>query len=177
MNRLSISVRPSDQLSHADQAEILALCGLAYDEDAAPWLTTLVDPVHVIGRIDGRIVSHAAWVERWLKPSNLGRLRAAYIEAVATMPDAQGRGHAAQIMMALTPLLGEFDIAALSPSDPAFYARLGWELWQGELSVRTVSGVIASPHEVAMIFRLPKTPLALDLTAAMSIDGRDGESW
>ncbi len=177
MSELSISVVPGLQLLEADKAEILALCSLAYEEDAAPWLTTLVDPVHVIGRIEGRIISHAAWVERRLEPANLGVLRAAYIEAVATLPKAQGRGHSAKILIALSQLLGEFDIAALSPSDATFYARLGWELWKGELSVQLSSGPVASPGEAVMILRLPKTPMALDITAPLAIDGRDGESW
>ncbi len=177
MTGLAITVKPSWQLTNGEYDEILALCSLAYEEEFEQYLAPLVDPVHVIGRIDGRIVSHAAWVERWLEPAGLGTLRTAYIEAVATLPEAQGRGHGAQIMAALPPMLGDFDMAALSPSDAFFYARLGWELWLGELSVRSTFGLIASPDEEAMILRLPKTPAALDLTAPLSIEGREGESW
>lgn len=177
MTTLSISVYPGAQLSSADQAEILTLCSLAYEEDAAPWLTTLKGPIHVVGRIGSRIVSHAAWVERWLAPGDLGMLRAAYVEAVATLPAFQGRGYGAEVMQTLPPLIEDFDIAALSPSNAGFYRRIGWESWQGELSVRLAFGLIMSLDEQAMILRLPRTPAALDVTAPLSIDGRNGERW
>ena len=173
---LVITVCPAADLSAADRADIIALCSLAYEEDAEPWITPLVDPVHVIGRIDGRMVSHAAWVERWLQPEGLEPLRTAYIEAVATHPDAQRRGLASRIMAALPALLGNFELGGLAPSDAGFYAQLGWESWLGPLSVRTPEGLVASEGEEAMILRLPRTP-ALDLTVGLSIEGRDGEVW
>lgn len=173
---LVITVCAAADLSAAESTEITTLCSLAYDEDAEPWLTPLLDPVHVIGRIDGRMVSHAAWVERWLQPDGLAPLRTAYIEAVATHPDGQGRGHGSQVMATLPALLGAFDIAALSPSDAGFYARLGWEPWRGPLSVRTPEGLVVSEDEEVMILRLPRTP-PLDLTVGLSIEERAGEVW
>lgn len=176
MTGLAISVGTGDSLTPAERAEVLALCSAAYEEDFAPYLALLPDAIHVIGRIGDRIVSHAAWVTRWLQPAGGALLRTAYIEAVATVPDAQGRGYATAVLAALPPLLGGFDIAALSPSEPGFYARLGWVCWEGALSVRTPAGPLPSPDEDVMILRLESTP-PLDLTAGLSIEYRDGEVW
>jgi aminoglycoside 2'-N-acetyltransferase I len=82
------------------------------------------------------------------------------------------------LLRALVPLLADYDVGALSPSDPAFYERLGWELWRGPLSVRTATGLEASDsEEQAMILRLPRTPEALDLTAPLSVEWRPGDAW
>ena len=69
-----------------------------------------------------------------------------------------------------------YDIAALSPSDPAFYARLGWELWRGPLAVATDAGITPTPDEEVMILRLPKTP-PLDLHGTLVAPWRPGDVW
>lgn len=172
----AIGVHPAADLDPVDRAAILALCSAAYEEDFAPYLDLLPGAVHVTLREAGVIVSHAAWVTRWLQPEGLPLLRTAYIEAVATLPARQGRGHATAILAALPPLLGDFDLGALSPSEPAFYARLGWTSWRGPLSVRTGRGREATPDEAVMILRLPRTP-SLDLGAGLSVEFRPGEVW
>lgn len=176
MAPLTIEVRPASSLAPADHAVILALCTTAYEEDFTPILAQFPDPIHIIGRIDTSIVTHALWVTRWLQPQGHPLLRTAYVEAVATLPIEQGRGHATALIAALPPLLTEFDLAALSPSEPQFYARLGWQSWQGPLAVRTPTGLESTPDEEAMILRLPRTP-SLDLTTTLSIEPRDGEAW
>jgi len=69
-----------------------------------------------------------------------------------------------------------YDIGALSPSDPAFYARLGWELWRGPLAVATDAGITPTPDEEVMILRLPKTP-PLDLHGTLVAPWRPGDVW
>jgi aminoglycoside 2'-N-acetyltransferase I len=103
-------------------------------------------------------------------------LRTAYVEAVATAPQQQGKGYASATMRHLATQVQEFDLAALSPSDPAFYRRLGWELWLGPLSIRNGQALLPTPDEQVMILRLPRTPL-LDLTQPLSAEWRPGEIW
>jgi aminoglycoside 2'-N-acetyltransferase I len=173
-----IEILPSRAASPTVRDAIVAVCSEAYGEPFAPYLDGLPDPVHVLARVDGVIVSHAAWVTRELRVDGLpAPLRAAYIEAVATAPRFRSRGLASRILRGLPALLAEFDIAALSPSDPAFYARLGWEPWRGPLSYREGDRVVPTPDEVVMIHRLPKTPTALDLAAGLQVDWRTGEVW
>ncbi|KPF77775.1 hypothetical protein IP88_05525 [alpha proteobacterium AAP81b] len=172
---LAISVRPVATLTAVERTAIVDLCSRAYEEDFAPYFAVMPDFVHVCGHIDGVLVAHAGWVTRWLQAGDGALLRTAYVEAVATLPEAQGRGHASAILAALPPHWVTFDIAALSPSDVGFYARFGWEAWRGPLLARR-DGVAAMPDETAMILRLPRTP-DLDIAASLSIEWREGEVW
>ena len=81
-------------------------------------------------------------------------------------------------MRTLVSRVATFQLAALCPSDrgQALYSRLGWERWIGSLSIRQNAGVIETPEESVMIYRLPWSP-ALDLTAPLSAEWRPGELW
>lgn len=178
MNKsLEIRVVPSALLSVAERESILALCNRAYEEDMGALFETFPDPVHVIGSLAGEPVSHALWVTRFLQVGEGPLLRTAYVEAVATDPSWQRRGFASAIMRRVAAEVREFDLAALSPFSADYYARLGWELWQGPLFIRTPQGRLPSPEdEQVMILRLPRTP-PLDLTAPLSAEWRPGELW
>lgn len=116
-------------------------------------------------------------VTRYLQAGTNPILRTAYIEAVATEVNYRNRGFATSIMKHLVGEIQDYELAALSPFNIEFYRRLGWELWQGPLSIRTNDNFLASPEdEEVMIFRLPKTP-PLDLNAPLSAEWRDGELW
>lgn len=172
-----IAVLPADDLYDEERDELLALLSAAYEEDFATYLNLLPDPVHLIARVDGRMVSHLCWVTRWLQVGVGPLLRTAYVEAVATLPVCQGQGHASALLAVLPPLIGTFDIAALSPSDSAFYARFGWQDWRGPLLIRTDAGVVPpEEEESAMVLALPCSP-ALDLDAPLSVEWRPGEVW
>ncbi|MBM7844133.1 GNAT family N-acetyltransferase [Herpetosiphon giganteus] len=172
---LSLQICKSADLTPDVGQAILAMCSLAYDEDFAPYLN-YANPVHVLGWLGSELVSHAMWVERWLQIGDEAPRRTAYIEAVATHPDYQKRGYASHVLRHLVTAIDDFALAALSPSDAAFYQRLGWELWRGPLAMRTEQGVEPTPDEEVMILRLPKTG-PLDLAAPISVEWREGEVW
>lgn len=165
----------STQVSRRD--EMLALCQDAYGEDVAPYLRDVGPGVHLLGRIDGVLVSHAMFVVRWLQPAHGHLLRTAYVELVATRPREQRRGSASQVLHRLAQEIRAFDIGALSPSDERFYARLGWETWRGHLFVRRETTIAPTPGEQLMVLRLPRTPRTLSLDEPVSIDWRPGEVW
>jgi aminoglycoside 2'-N-acetyltransferase I len=77
-------------------------------------------------------------------------------------------------------LVGEiqdYELAALSPFNVAYYERLGWELWRGPLFIRKEEDLMPSlDDEEVMIFRLLRTPV-LDLNAPLSAEWREGELW
>ena len=77
-------------------------------------------------------------------------------------------------MLRLAAEVDDFDLAALWPDHPEFYARMGWESWRGPLFIRTDSGQIAPPEDRVMVLRLLKTP-SLDLDAPLSAEWRKGE--
>jgi aminoglycoside 2'-N-acetyltransferase I len=96
-----IRVVAAGALSRPVRDEIPALCRRAYGEDLQAALDSFTDPIHVIATVDGQIVSHALWITRWLAPGGRAPLRTAYVEAVATDPAFQRRGHASSVLRAL----------------------------------------------------------------------------
>ena len=166
-----------EDLTESERNEVIALCNLAYDEDMGIIISEFKEPVHVLGFLDDKLVSHALWITRYLQPEGLPLLRTAFVEAVATHPDFQHRGFASTIMQRVVEEIQDFEIAGLAPFSVDYYTRLGWELWRGPLYVRTETGLVASPaEENVMIFRLPKTP-DIDLDATISVEWREGEVW
>jgi aminoglycoside 2'-N-acetyltransferase I len=174
---LSIEVVESQSLSQPVWLEICELCTEAYEEDFTTVFDALGPGVHVVGRAEGQIVSHAMWVTRALQPGGRAPLRTAYVEAVATRPQFQRRGFASEILTHLAQAIRSYDLGALSPSDDRFYARLGWELWRGQLFARTEAGLDPTPEESVMILRLAGTPADLDLDEPLSAEWRTGEVW
>jgi len=177
MDKLQVFQVNSEALSPNERAEIIRLCTEAYEEDFSDFFETMPGTTHLLGRVEGRLVSHLAWVTRWLQPARVRLLETAYIEAVATAPAYQGRGYASLLLREAVERIQEFDIGALSPSDAKFYERMGWELWRGRLGIRTVGGVESTPEdEEVMVRRLGKTP-ELDLKAFLTAEWRKGELW
>lgn len=160
------------------RSQVIALCTDAYEEDFSEEFDRLDAPIHVLARLDGVLVAHAAWVPRELRVGvDRKPLSCAYVEAVATAGRWQRQGLGTQVLRALPPLLGDFDIAALSPSEPGFYARSGWERWRGPLSFLREGRRVATPDEEVMIHRLPRTPIDVSLTDALETDWRPGDVW
>jgi aminoglycoside 2'-N-acetyltransferase I len=179
---MRIDVIAADRLDRAARAEIINLCQAAYNEDFTRLFELLPDSVHLLARNDrGVLVSHAEFVPRWLQAGGLPILRTAYVEAVATAPRAQRTGLATAVLQRLTDVVAAdaaWELAALSPSDAGFYARRGWELWQGPLAIRLGERTEPTPSdEQVMIRRLPHTPATLVTTARLTAEWRDGELW
>ena len=159
-------------------ARILDVCRDAYGEDLGPVFRTFRDAVHVVGYEGAELVSHALWITRWLQVEGAPPMRTAYVEAVATSPTHQRRGHASAILRRLAPTVSHMELAALCPSDAgqSLYAGLGWEPWHGPLFIRTDDGLLPTPEERIMILRLPGTP-PLDTHAPISAEWREDELW
>jgi aminoglycoside 2'-N-acetyltransferase I len=172
----TLTIVEGRNLSGADRAAVIDLCSRAFELDFAPLLNTFNEPTHVLAKIDGVLVSHALWVTRWLQPGTDPLLRTAFIEAVATDPAYRGRGFATHVMQTLQATIADYDLAGLSTGSPGFYARLGWQDWRGPLFVRTEVGPLATPDDMVMVLRLPRTP-PLDLDGPLSAEWRVGELW
>jgi aminoglycoside 2'-N-acetyltransferase I len=175
-NPPTIEIIPASALTAAQRQTILNLCSAAYAEDFGSNLDLMAEATHVIASVKGQWVSHAAWVTRWLQPAGQPLLRTAYVEAVATLPTYQGRGLGSAVLRQLAAAIADFDLGGLSPSEPAYYARLGWVLWQGPLAIRTAQGLLDTPGEHVMILALPSTP-TLDRTSLLTAEWREGELW
>jgi aminoglycoside 2'-N-acetyltransferase I len=181
-NAVTVAVLDAADLDEVSRREIVELCELAYGEDFSRLFVDFQGSTHVLGQDgDGRVVSHAEWVTRWLQPAALPLLRTAYIEAVATHPSHQRKGLATMLLQRIAHELTAdpaWDLAALSPSYGPFYARLGWEAWKGPLAIRHEGRMEPTPaDEEVMIFRLPRTPPTLDVTSLLTAEWRAGEPW
>jgi len=155
---------------------LLALCDAAYREPIEPYLEAIGHGEHLLGMQGGVLVSHLMWVTRWLQPDGMPPLKTAYVELVATAPDAQDRGYATQLLEAFPNLVRDHAVAALSPATDGLYSRLGWRYWRGPLAVRHEDGLVPTPDDRIMILHLPRTP-EMDDTRTLSVEWRSGEVW
>jgi aminoglycoside 2'-N-acetyltransferase I len=134
--------------------------------------------IHVIQEVDGRIVSHASVIERELHVADRP-LRTGYVEAVATDPALQGRGHGTIVMRDASAYIRDgFALGCLGTGAHHFYERLGWVTWRGPAFVRTPDGPVRTPDDEGSIVVLP-TPTSpkLDFGAPISCDWRPGDVW
>jgi aminoglycoside 2'-N-acetyltransferase I len=146
-----------------------------FDED--DWEHAL-GGAHFIGTLDGRIVAHAAVVQRALEVAGVP-LRTGYVEAVAVTPTEQRRGRGTAVMRAVNAHIAErYDLGALGTGSHSFYERLGWQVWRGPTFVRAAEGLRATPDEdgYVMVLLTPAAP-SLDLNAAISCEWRPGDVW
>jgi aminoglycoside 2'-N-acetyltransferase I len=104
-------------------------------------------------------------------------LKTAYIDAVATRPEYEGRGYGSAAMRRLAADIDEYDIGCLQTDRPRFYERLGWEIWRGPLAGRGEHGLIPTPDQRGvMVLRIPRTP-PVDLDTLLTIERQPGRIW
>lgn len=170
------------ELTEAEIAAVRAILRDAFTGDGEGF--TDEDWAHALGGVhflleqDGALLAHAAVVERELH-AGTQRIRAGYVEAVATRPDAQRLGHGTRLMGDVDDHIhARYELGALSAASPAFYARLGWVPWLGPTAVRTVAGVVRTPDDDGAVFVLttPSSP-PLDRHAVLSCPWRSGDVW
>ena len=105
---------------------------------------------------DGVVQAMTAWFETTFAVPGQGRYRAAYLYAVATHPEARGRGLAGQLLAGADRIFREWDIPAVTtvPAEPSLHRFFGWNGFRecfvdGQFSapreghgIRTVSAVL-----------------------------------
>lgn len=174
--KMKIHIIRAEDLAPEQRAAILQLCSVAFETDYGQHLQHFHGATHVVAYEGDHLMSHALWVTRWLQPGDLQPLRTAYVEGVATSPSAEGRGYGTAVMRRLADAIQDFELGALATGKPGFYARLGWERWQGPGFVRTAEGLVPQPATYVMILRLPATP-PLSTGWPLSCEWRPGEIW
>lgn len=178
-----IRTASTDQLTPDRFAEIDTVCEAAFRFPFAKVWERVGHGLHVLAEVDGRVVSHAMIVDRRIYTgAELDTaLDAAYVENVATLPDAQGLGHATAVMEEASRIVGEeYEIGALGTRDQSFYLRLGWAVWRGPTFVRTPDGErirTAGADGEVMVLRTPRTPPGIAGDEPIAVDWRPGEPW
>ncbi len=170
----------TEELDAALRGAIVDLCVAAHQEEDFKNLFSYVPSGgwHFLAYQGEDVVSHAMVTTRWLQPEGHPLLKTAYIDAVATSPAAQGRGHGSALMRHLAKSIeDEYVIGCLETDRVEFYERLGWELWQGSLAGRSRQGLVPTPEQKGiMVLRLPQTPV-LNLNSTLTIECQGGRIW
>lgn len=178
--RLDLRIYASADLDAERAASIRSLLDAAFDGDFSDddWSHAL-GGTHAVIVAGGVVVAHGSLVPRILDAGG-ETLHAGYVEAVAVQPALQRAGLGSAVMRALAPSIArDYDVGALSTGEWPFYARLGWERWQGPTSVRHPDGRVErtpDDDDSLMILRTARTP-ALDRTTALTCAWRRGDAW
>ncbi len=171
--------RRTTELDEVTRLAVIRLCLDAHREPDFENLFSYLPPegLHVLAYLGEELVGHAVVTTRWLQPEGLPLLRTAYVDAVATSPEHQGRGIGSAVMRHLASVVDDCDIACLETDRVAFYERLGWEQWRGPLGGRSADGYIPTPDQNGiMILRLARTP-NLDLHQLLTIEAHAARIW
>lgn len=170
----------TEELDIDTRNAIIDLCIAAHQEEDFKNLFSYVPSggLHFLGLEGEQLVSHAMVTTRWLQPEGHPLLKTAYIDAVATLPGAQGRGHGSALMRALADRIdSDYIIGCLETERVSFYEQAGWELWRGPLAGRSEQGLIPTPEQKGiMVLRLSQTP-ALNLHSALTIECQESRIW
>ena len=175
-----IAILPTEEVTAAQRAAVIEVCIAAHDHVGFRNLFTTFIPSggrHFLGYRGSELVAHAVVTTRWLQPAGQPELKTAYVDAVSTLPAYQRLGHASTVMSRLAAEIDDYEIACLQTDRPAFYERLGWEVWRGPLAGRGEHGLIPTPEQSGvMVLRLPRTP-PLDLAAQLTIECQPYRIW
>lgn len=168
----------TDELAPADVDAIRRLLDAAFAGrfEETDWDHALGGQ-HVIVREAGEIVAHGAVVARtiWI---GVDEHEVGYVEAVATAPGSQGRGHGTTVMRAIADeIASRHRVGVLSTGESHFYERLGWQRWLGPTSVRSSTGdLVRTPDEDDGIMVLAPAGI-VDRRAAITCAERAGDDW
>lgn len=179
MADLKITVQQTAKLNQSTRDAVDHVCMAARPGEMIESLFHFIPPdgLHIMGYVGEEMVSHAVVTTRWVQSGALPFLKCAYVDAVSTLPELQMKGYGSSVMKHLITTIPTYEIAALQTERVSFYARCGWEVWQGPLAGRKENGTLVPTPNVGadqiMIYRLSATPeLDLDSQLVIKFDGR-----
>jgi len=177
---IDVTVHRTEDLDAGQRRRISDVCNHANDTEEFDDLFRIYIPSggrHIVGTIDGVVVSHAVVTTRWVQPAGCEPLRTAFVDAVATDPAAQHRGAATTVIARLNQVIDDYEIGCLQTDIPGFYARIGWERWRGPLAGRRDAELVPTPDQHGvMVLPLPSGP-PLDLDQLLSIEAQPNRFW
>jgi aminoglycoside 2'-N-acetyltransferase I len=166
----------SREMTQEQWDQVVGLCSQVFHLDYSYYMNLCPQRVHVLGYVDGRLVSHALWLERRLRVGDGPWLQAAYVEGVVTQAPYRRQGFASAVMRRIQDEIRGYQLAGLSPAVPDWYAGLGWERWRGPLFIVKDGVLQATPDGLVMIHRTPCSP-QIDLDASLTGEWRPFELW
>lgn len=174
-----ISVRTKD-LDEATRAAIIQVCIAAHHNPDFQNLFSYLQEggLHVLAYLNTRLVSHAVITTRWLQHGMQSLMKTAYVDALATADEFQGRRFGSMVMQQVAWLCqDEYDVACLETERVRFFERLGWQEWRGPLAGRGEHGLVPTPRQTGiMLLRLPRTP-PLNFFGLLTIECQSKRIW
>jgi len=174
-----VTVLATGDLTAAQRSSVIGVCLAAHNNPAFSNLFTDIKSGgrHCLAYRGRELVSHAVVSTRWAQPEGLSILKTAFVDAVATLPAYQRLGYGSAVMRRLATEIDDYAIGCLQTDSPAFYERLGWEVWRGPLAGRSERGLIPTPQQRGvMVLRLQQTP-SLDLEMQLTIECQPDRIW
>jgi aminoglycoside 2'-N-acetyltransferase I len=175
---MELVVATTPSLPNERLTEITRLCESAFREPFDHYWTDIGPALHFVLLDEGRVGAHACVVVRSLHTQG-HELSTGYVEGVATLPKLQRRGLATAVMEQVNAHIGRhYELGALDTGRHGFYARRGWERWNGPTYIRRGDQLFRTEDEDdnLMFLRTPTTP-PLDPTSAISAEWRPGDLW
>ncbi|HEX8630815.1 MAG TPA: GNAT family N-acetyltransferase [Catenuloplanes sp.] len=165
-------------LDAATRTAVRALLGDVFDDLTDDDWEHALGGVHALVWDGAVLIGYASVVQRRLLYGGRA-LRTGYIEGVGVRADRRGRGHGAAMMAALERVVRDaYDLGALSAASdaaPSYVAR-GWQQWRGPTSALTTAGVARTGDEDGGV-HVYAVAAALDVSAELTCDWRDGDVW
>ncbi|MDV4266065.1 GNAT family N-acetyltransferase [Acinetobacter seifertii] len=180
---MQFKIIAAQDLDKNQRHQIAELCFSAFDEDPWSQYAFMQKAIHVVGILDNQIVSHALWTDRAFTINGSSDVKTAYVEYVTTDYTMRGKGLASQLLKHLVEALTdlEYGLAALQPEDEAFYKKLGWTTWWGDLYIKQDTSTYLTDDYEIMLY--PLSNYIKDLLSHCSEDDsicaewREGEPW
>lgn len=186
--RIELRMAATADLDNDMRRNVSTLCTAAFGDPYDALFDFLpADGLHILayahdgngnGRSEGQLIGHAVATPRMFRIGATGHMRAAYVDAVATLPGLQGCGVGGRVMDRLMrEAAREYHVAGLSTFIPTWYTRLGWQAWQGDLALVRDEHVTASVAVgQVMVYAFDHTP-ALDVRDRLVASWRPGGGW
>jgi aminoglycoside 2'-N-acetyltransferase I len=171
---VDLSVVESPAIDTAIRVELRSGRFDDHDEDHA------FGGVHVLARVEGRLVGHASAVPRRLRFGEEAWETVGYVEAVAVDPDEQRQGIGRDLMTLLHREIGaRWPVAMLSTGRATgFYESLGWKRWRGLSYTLTTEGTVVADGEHGGLMAWATHPSALHgLHRDVTCEDRAGDAW
>ncbi|ENX16946.1 hypothetical protein F895_01404 [Acinetobacter sp. CIP 64.2] len=170
-------------LEPQQRQQIAKLCFAAFDEDPWSQYAFMQTATHLVGILDEKIVSHALWTDRVFTIHGNHQVKTAYVEYVTTDEMMRGKGLASQLLRYLVDALTRlgYELAALQPENDAFYKKLGWTSWLGDLYIQQDRSTYLTDENEIMLYplsiQLKELPSRSTADDTICADWREGELW
>ena len=150
---MTTEIRQVETLSEADRATLFDWGEDIFGADHFK-LRWRPKDLHFLMIANGELVSHVGVLKHEVSVGGRA-IRVAGVGGVVTVPQAQKRGYASELMRHAADFLSRWDVEAgllfCMPRRVKLYESLGWQLLSDSVSIEQPQGTIQSPLKVMVL--------------------------